>query len=153
MTLEPVRSPAAFLSLMLGPRPEAPFLRDYASWWETEGRPISDAVDRAGTPWLRMFDEFGHRVDEMLYTPDYRRMLEHGYRAGAVWRAFKERSMLPAYELGYITAFHDPGLYCPYTVSLSTAVVLEKYGDPALKARFLPQLLRQDDAVWQGGPG
>ena len=81
MMLEPVRSPAAFLNLMLGPRPEARFLRDYASWWETEGRPISDAVDRAGTPWLRMFDEFGNRIDEMLYPPDYRRMLEHGYRA------------------------------------------------------------------------
>lgn len=150
MMLEPVRSPAAFLNLMLGPRPEATFLRDYASWWETEGRPISDAVDRAGTPWLRMFDEFGNRIDEMLYPPDYRRMLEHGYRAGAVWRTFEERSMLPAYELGYITAFHDPGLYCPYTVSLSTAAVLEKYGDPTLRERFLPPLLRQDDAVWQG---
>ncbi|CAI8870012.1 acyl-CoA dehydrogenase family protein [Methylocaldum szegediense] len=150
MMLEPVRSPAAFLNLMLGPRPEATFLRDYASWWETEGRPISDAVDRAGTPWLRMFDEFGNRIDEMLYPPDYRRMLEHGYRAGAVWQAFEERSMLPAYELGYITAFHDPGLYCPYTVSLSTAAVLEKYGDSTLRERFLPLLLRQDDAVWQG---
>ena len=51
---------------------------------------------------------------------------------------------------GFITAFHDPGLYCPYTVSLATAVPLEKYGSEALKARFLPQLLQADDEVWQG---
>ncbi|MGH7456556.1 MAG: acyl-CoA dehydrogenase family protein, partial [bacterium] len=45
---------------------------------------------------------------------------------------------------------YDPGLYCPYTVSLSTAVPLEKYGSENLKARFLPQMLRKDETVWQG---
>jgi len=90
-----------------------------------------------GTPWLRMFDQFGQRIDEILYPPEYWKMLKHGYQAGAIWRAFEEQSMLPAYRLGYITAFYDPGLYCPYTVSLSTAVILEKYDNSALKERFL----------------
>jgi hypothetical protein len=30
---------------------------------------ISEAVDRAGTPWLRMFDQFGKRTDEILFRP------------------------------------------------------------------------------------
>ncbi|MGX2042081.1 acyl-CoA dehydrogenase family protein [Methylocaldum sp. MU1018] len=150
MISERLCSPAEFLNLMLGLSPQERLLRDYASWWEAEGRPISDAVDRTGTPWLRMFDGSGRRVDEILYPPEYWRMLKHGYRTGAVWRAFEERSMRPAYELGYVTAFHDPGLYCPYTVSLSTAAMLEKYGDATSKEHFLPPLLRQDEAVWQG---
>jgi len=35
-------------------------------------------------------------------------------------------------------------------VSLGTAVPLAKYGSAELQARFLPQLSRKDDSVWQG---
>src|SRR6202051_3654469 len=58
--------------------------------------------------------------------------------------------MIPPSLLLYPTAFYDPGLACPYTVSLSTAVPLSKYGGPELKARFLPSMLRRDDGIWQG---
>lgn len=150
MTPEISYSPVTFLNSMLAELPDEPALREYEAWWESEGQAISAATDRAGTPWLRMFDRFGKRVDEVLYSPDYRRMLIKGYQMGAVWRAFEGNSLVPSYLLGYVTSFYDPGLYCPYTVSLSTAVPLEKYGDDALKARFLPQLLRRDDGVWQG---
>jgi len=97
-----------------------------------------------------MFDRAGSRIDEICYPPGYWAMLRKGYREGIISRVFEQNSVLPFYRLGYITAFHDPGLYCPYTVSLATAVPLEKYGSEALKARFLPQLLRTDDEVWQG---
>ena len=148
--IETLHSPLAFLREVCGEIPHGEELRAYESWWESEGRAISDAVDRAGTPWLRMFDAVGARVDEILYGPDYWRMLREGYRAGVVWRAFEEKSLLPAYALLYLTSFNDPGLACPYTVSLSTAVPLSKYGDAALVERFLPRMLRRDDAVWQG---
>jgi alkylation response protein AidB-like acyl-CoA dehydrogenase len=134
------------------------WLREYEAWFEREGQGISDAVDRAGTPWLRMFDRWGERVDEILYPPEYWRMLKHGYRAGVLWRGFERNSernseqntLLPAYLLLYATGFYDPGLACPYTVSLSTICPLSKYGDAELKARFLPRMLQRDDSVWQG---
>jgi alkylation response protein AidB-like acyl-CoA dehydrogenase len=135
---------------MLGEVTHEGVLREYETWWENAGQAISHGVDRAGTPWLRMFDQFGKRVDEILYPPEYWQMLKHGYQAGVIWRAFEERSLLPSYLLGYVTSFYDPGLYCPYTVSLSTAVPLEKYGSENLKARFLPPMLRKDEVVWQG---
>src|SRR5260370_12297201 len=50
----------------------------------------------------------------------------------------------------YSISYHDPGICCPYTVSLGTAVPLAKYGSAELQARFLPQLSRKDDSVWQG---
>ena len=130
--------------------PLADWLHDYAAWWEKEGRDISDAVDRAGTPWLRMFDRSGTRVDEILYSPDYWRMLKRGYRAGPLWRLCEENTLLPAGLMIYVTSFHDPGLACPYTVSLGTLVPLLKYGDAALQQPFLPKLLQKDDSVWQG---
>lgn len=150
MEKERILSPTALLRSSLGPLPSADVLQDYERWWETEGRAISAAIDRLGTPWVRCFDRYGDRVDEILYPPDYRTLLLRGYRAGAVWQAFSEQHLLPCYLLGYITAFYDTGLYCPYTVSLATAVALFKYGDETLRERFLPRLLRQDETVWQG---
>ncbi len=125
-------------------------LQEYESWWQDGGYAISDAVDRSRTPWLRMFDTAGVRVDEILYSPEYWRMLKKGYGLGVVWRAFKDESLLPSLFLIYITSFYDCGLSCPYTVSLSTALPISKYGSPEIKDRFLPHLLREDDRAWQG---
>ena len=125
-------------------------LRMYEAWWEHEGQHISYAVDRAGTPHIRMFDRFGKRVDEILYITEYWRMLKEGYKAGIVWRVFEENSLLPFFLLDYITCFYDIGVSCPYTVSISTAVPLDKYGSDDVRERYLQPMLRRDDTVWQG---
>ncbi len=150
MSWEELRSPVSFLKQKLGAVSCEQTLRAYESWWECQGKPISEIIDRAGTPWLRMFDRFGRRVDEILLPPEYWQMLQRGYQTGIIWRVFEEQSLVSSYLLGYVTSFYDPGLYCPYTVSLATAVPLEKYGDDSVKARFLPELLKKDDSVWQG---
>jgi alkylation response protein AidB-like acyl-CoA dehydrogenase len=149
MSFDVLCSPVRFLQ-QVGICADQDWLREYEAWFEREGQEISDAVDRAGTPWLRMFDRWGARVDEILYPPEYWRMLKHGYRAGMLWRVFEQNSLVPAYLLLYATGFYDPGLACPYTVSLSTVSPLSKYGDAELKARFLPRMLQRDDSVWQG---
>jgi acyl-CoA dehydrogenase len=150
MRIDGIRSPCAWLGEMLGTTAYDSVLRDLEGWWEQEGRPISAAIDRLRTPWLRMFDAAGQRVDEILYPPEYWRMLKKGYRSGVIWRAFEDQSLVPSCLLIYLTSFYDCGLSCPYTVSLSTAMPLGKYGDPELKRRFLPNLLSRDDSVWQG---
>lgn len=150
MSFDMLLSPVKFLKKMLGAVPCEETLQAYEAYWEKEGKRISEATDRAGTPWLRMFDPFGERTDAVLFPPEYWKMLHRGYQAGVVWQAFEEKSLLSSYLLGYVTAFYDPGLYCPYTVSLSTAVPLEKYGAEELKARFLSPMLRRDETVWQG---
>lgn len=150
MNFETLRSPIAFLNEMLPKIPDQAALREYEVWWEREGRAISAATDRARTPWLRMFDLRGRRVDDIAYAPEYWHMLKQGYRAGVLWRSFADQSLLPAYLYIYVTGYYDPGLACPYTVSLSTAAPVAKYADDALKSRFLSQMLRRDDTVWQG---
>jgi len=150
MEFERLRSPTEFLKETLGDLPHADALREYERWWQKEGLAISEAIDRLGTPSLNMFDRFGKRIDEILYPPDYWQMLYEGYKRGIVSRVFEEGSLIPFYLFGYVTAFFDAGLYCPYTVSLATAVPLYKYGSDELKERFLSQLLRKDDKVWQG---
>ena len=150
MPFEILRLPSSFVRTLIGPNQYDSVLQDYEEWWKREGQAISDGVDRAGTPWIKMFDSAGKRVDEILYPPEYWRMLQQGYRTGVLWRAFQDRSLLPSFLLIYLTSFYDSGLSCPYTVSLSTALPLSKYGDAALKERFLRQLLRDDTKTWQG---
>ena len=145
-----LRSPSAFLLDGVPTLPHASDLKQFEQWFEREGQAVSDAVDRGGTPWLRMHDTAGRRHDQILFPPEYWKMLRQGYRSGVVWRAFERKTLIPAYAWIYVTAFFDPGLSCPYTVSLATAVPLSKYGDAALQRKFLEPMLRRDDNVWQG---
>src|SRR5258708_2033140 len=148
--LNALRSPLSFLQSRLQEIPHREVLEAEEAWWKSEGVAISDAIDRAGTPWLRMFDRLGKRVDEILYPREYQMILRRGYRAGVVWRALEEKTLLSTYLLMYTISFPDPGICCPYTVLLGTAVPLAKYGSAELQAPFLPQLWRKDDSVWQG---
>lgn len=143
-------SPTAFLRAQLGALAMDDTLRAFENFWNEQGQFISRAVDKAGTPHLKMFDRFGARVDEIEFAPEYWALLKRGYRDGVIWRIFDEQALLSSYQLGYVTSFYDPGLYCPYTVSMSTAVPLSKYGDAETREKFLPPLLRRDDSVWQG---
>jgi alkylation response protein AidB-like acyl-CoA dehydrogenase len=145
-----LRSPIPFLQSIHSDFHAPSWLQEYEAWWQTEGQNISDAVDRAGTPWLRMFDRSGHRVDEILYSPEYWRMLKHGCKIGTLWRSIEENTLLPTGLSIYLTSFYDPGLACPYTVSLGTLLPLMKYGDTELQRSLLPKLLQKDEAVWQG---
>src|SRR5712664_2620475 len=148
--LNALRSPLSFLQSTLQEIPHRDVLEAEENWWQSEGVAISNAIDRSGTPWLRMFDRLGKRVDEILYPREYQTILRRGDRSGVVWRALEEKSLLPTYSLIYNISFHDPGICCPYTVSLGAAVPLAKYGSAELQARFLPQLSRKDESVWQG---
>src|SRR6185436_10767787 len=117
---------------------EAIGLDEYLQWWRDQGLSLSQSVDRAGTPWLKRYDVQGNAVDQIVFSAEYRRLLCKGYEAGIVWRAFDTGSLMPFFSLGYVTAFHDSGLYCPYTLSMATALTLQKRGEPLIKARFLP---------------
>jgi len=143
-------SPARFLEGRLGRLRAPESLASYEAYFEERGKAVSEAVDRAGTPPLRMFDRFGNRIDEVVFPPDYRELVRKGYEAGIVFRAVEEGDLLASYQVGYVTAFYDAGLYCPHTVSLSTAIPLAKYGSADLRAKYLPKLLRHDASVWQG---
>lgn len=145
-----VRSPTQALQAWRGGSGPSAEVADYEAWMHAEGLAISRAIDARGTPALRMHDRWGQPEDCVLYPPEYRRLLARGYQAGVVAAAIDERSLLPGYQLGYVTSWFDPGLYCPYTVTLGTLVPLFKYAPDAVRERFLPALTRRDDAFWQG---
>jgi acyl-CoA dehydrogenase len=148
--LETLKSPTEWLLKHGKAGALADVLTAYEQWWQKEGAEISASVDRAGTPRVRQYDPFGNRVDEILMPAGYDRLVKKGYELGAVWRGFEGSGLADTFALGYITSFFDPGLYCPHTVSLSTAVPLSKYGEPDIREQYLPLMLCKDDGVWQG---
>ena len=133
-----LRSPLSFLQTKLQCIPHRNVLDAEEVWWKNEGVAISGAVDRAGTPWLRMFDRLGTRVDEILYPLEYQTILKRGYRSGVVWRALEEQSLIPTYLLMYTISFHDPGICCPYTVSLGRHYLLQNTAGPNCNFAFCP---------------
>lgn len=145
-----LQSPASLLDAWREGEGLSAELQRYEAWWRAEGEAASRAVDRQGTPPLQAHDRWGAPIDRVEYIPEYRRLLTRGYATGIVARAADERSLLPGYRLGHVTAYFDAGLYCPYTVSLGTLVPLLKYASPGLRERFLPALTRRDESVWQG---
>ena len=124
-------------------------LTDYFDWWCQEGRWLSHAIDRAGTPWIRMYDEVGNRIDRVEMPGGYEKLLRSGYRRGVIDQVFVAESIRPFFEIGYMTSFFDPGLYCPYTVTLATALMVDKYAPPSIRERYLPRL-RDREQPWQG---
>lgn len=144
-----IQSPLELLKVMLSQLEAPEALARYDQFWQAEGMAISTAVDRAGTPWIKKYDLHGQQIDEIVYPPEYYRMLLKGYTAGVVWRAFAN-NLRDAYQLGYLTAFYDTGLYCPYTVSLATAASVNKYATEPVRGMVMDALLREDEQVWQG---
>jgi len=125
------------------------YLQSYDGWWQQEGKAMSSAVDRHRTPWLKLYNTRGERIDEIGYPSDYWKMLRKGYDSGIIWRAFEENSLMPFFMIGYICCHYDPGLFCPYTVSMSTAAPLFKYGNDFIKKNLLRPMLAKTNA-WQG---
>ena len=143
-------SPAKFLRSFLDKQISKETLETYEAWWEEKGKDISTLIDREGTPWVKRYDRTGNRIDKILYPNEYRELVEKGYETGIIWKAFEEKSVIPHYLLGYICSYYDPGLYCPYTVTMSTAAPFYKYGSKEIKEKYFDNLVKRDASVWQG---
>lgn len=141
--------PVAFLAEEMGITPSERLLA-YQAWWETEGWPLALAIDREGTPHLRQFSAQGERIDEILYPPSYAYLLGAGYSAGILAEVAERHDLRLSYTLGFITSYYDPGLYCPYTVTLSTWAPLYKYFFGQRREEFLGLLSRREAPFGQG---
>jgi alkylation response protein AidB-like acyl-CoA dehydrogenase len=150
-----LHSPSSFLKKFLGKDEISRFLmveelEDYDMWWQEKGESFSESVDKSKTPWLKMYDESGKRIDKIEYISEYWELLYEGYKRGIVDKVFEKGSVKPFYYMLYIITFYDAGLGCPYTVSLSTAIPILKYADEKIKSELLPKMRKRGKDVWQG---
>ncbi|RFU63669.1 acyl-CoA dehydrogenase family protein [Bacillus sp. V59.32b] len=102
-------------------------------------------TDRDGQPKLIKYDAYGEDVSEVWVNAGYRKTVEETYNTGIVGYVHKEipelnkkGNYIYSYAQGYLLSQTEPGFYCPVTLTMATAYLLDEYADDELKKRFLP---------------
>ncbi len=123
-----------------------------------EGAKWAMEADR-NTPRLVTHDRTGARIDEIDYHHSYRQLQQLGYGGGIIAATYNpalaaERGNAPkalTFGLGYLFAQAEAGMYCPVCMTDGAAHLLNKYGTPELKERFIPRLAATEmDRVFTG---
>ncbi|WP_223703624.1 acyl-CoA dehydrogenase family protein [Sutcliffiella deserti] len=105
-------------------------------------------TDREGQPKLIKYNRLGEDISEVWVNEGYKKTVEETYKRGIVGYVHKEIPELGqrgnyvySYAQGYLLSQTEPGFYCPVTLSMATAYLLEHYADEKVKERFLPHVL------------
>ncbi len=111
-------------------------------------------------PVLHHRDKFGRDVQRIEFHPAYREMERIAYSVFGMHAMSHRDGVLGWHEPLPTVAKHaftylfnqaEFGLGCPINVTDSSILLLRRYGDEALKARYLPRMLTTDlDQLWQG---
>lgn len=105
-------------------------------------------TDREGQPQLVRYDKMGNEVSEIWVNEGYKKSVEETYNTGIVGYVHKEILALGtkgnyvySYALGYLLSHAEIGLYCPVTLTMATAYLLDHYASDELKGKYLPHVL------------
>lgn len=105
-------------------------------------------TDREGQPQLIKYNKLGEDISEIWVNDGYRKTVEQTYNTGIVGYVHKEIPALGvkgnyaySFAQGYLLSQAEPGFYCPVTLTMATAYLLDHYASDEVKARFLPHVL------------
>ena len=129
--------------------------REGAGWAEDRVRRFGVELGRADTirlgelanrhkPELRVFDRFGHRIDEVEFHPAYHQLMtlgiEHGMPSIA-WTATEPGGHVAHTAMEYMAFQIEPGVCCPLTMTYAAVPALR--AEPKLSAEWEPRILSQ----------
>ncbi|WP_141903866.1 acyl-CoA dehydrogenase family protein [Lysinibacillus sp. Y5S-8] len=104
-------------------------------------------TDRQGEPRLQRYNAYGEEVSEVWVNDGYKKTIEETYNTGIVGYVHKEIPQLGhkgnyvySFAQGYLLSHAEPGFYCPVTLTMATAYLLDHYADEDVKQRFLPHV-------------
>ncbi|KIV59310.1 isovaleryl-CoA dehydrogenase [Aneurinibacillus migulanus] len=105
-------------------------------------------TDREGQPRLIKYDKFGDDISEVWVNEGYRQTIAETYNRGIVGYVHKEIPELGrkggymySYAQGYLLSQAEPGFYCPVTLTMATAYLLDQYAEEGVKQKFLPHVV------------
>ncbi|WP_332649863.1 acyl-CoA dehydrogenase family protein [Lysinibacillus sp. 54212] len=115
-------------------------------------------TDREGEPRLQRYNAYGEEVSEVIVNEGYKRTVAETYATGIVGYVHKpipelnERgNYVYSFAQGYLLSQAEPGFYCPVTLSMATAYLIDHYGDEEVKKRFLPHVCATgDEELYEG---
>ncbi|MBO8155820.1 MAG: acyl-CoA dehydrogenase family protein [Bacillaceae bacterium] len=105
-------------------------------------------TDREGQPKLIKYNRFGDDVSEIWVNEGYKKTVEDTYNAGIVGYVHKpipelgrKGNYLYSYAQGYLLSQVEPGFYCPVTLTMAVAYLIDHFADNELRETFLPHVL------------
>lgn len=109
-------------------------------------------TDREGEPKLQRYDAYGEEVSRVIVNEGYLQTVKETYETGIVGYVHKEIPALHqkgnyvySFAQGYLLSQTEPGFYCPVTLTMATAFLLDQYASDELKQRFLPHVIATGD--------
>ncbi|WP_404469721.1 acyl-CoA dehydrogenase family protein [Sutcliffiella horikoshii] len=110
-------------------------------------------TDREGQPRLIKYNKMGDDVSEVWVNEGYKKTVTETYNRGIVGYVHKDipelgqkGNYLYSYAQGYVLSQTEPGFYCPVTLTMATAYLLEHYADEHVKGKFLPHVISTGEA-------
>ncbi|WP_175615383.1 acyl-CoA dehydrogenase family protein [Piscibacillus halophilus] len=105
-------------------------------------------TDREGQPKLIKYDKMGDDVSKVWVNEGYMQTVKETYNTGIVAYPHKEipelgqvGNYLYSYAQGYLLSQSEPGFYCPVTLTMATAYLIDHYADGELRDQFLPHVI------------
>ncbi|RPF50376.1 acyl-CoA dehydrogenase family protein [Aquisalibacillus elongatus] len=109
-------------------------------------------TDREGQPRLIKYNKMGEEINHIWVNEGYLKTVEETYNTGIVGYVHKDipelghkGNYMYSYAQGYLLSKSEPGFYCPVTLTMATAYLIDHYADEELKRRFLPHVLSTGD--------
>lgn len=105
-------------------------------------------TDREGQPRLIKYDAYGNDISHVWVNEGYKQTVKETYFKGIVGYIHKpipelgiKGNYIYSFAQGYLLSQTEAGFYCPVTLSMAAAFLVERYADEALKKKYLPHLL------------
>lgn len=115
-------------------------------------------TDRDGQPRLVRYNRRGEEISQIVKNEGYLKTVKEVYGAGIVGHLYREipelgrkAPYLYSYLQGYLLSESEPGFYCPVTLTLSAAHLIDRYGTPEQKETYLTGLTSLDEETLYEG--
>ncbi|NGQ97456.1 isovaleryl-CoA dehydrogenase [Brevibacillus sp. SYP-B805] len=115
-------------------------------------------TDREGKPRLRKYNRLGEDISEIITNDGYKQTAAEVYGAGIVHYLYhpvpevgEKAPYLYSYLMGYLVSQTEPGFYCPVTLTMSAAYLVDRFGSQELKERYGKGLTSKEyDSLYEG---
>ncbi|MGG1661916.1 acyl-CoA dehydrogenase family protein [Brevibacillus sp. NRS-1366] len=108
-------------------------------------------TDKEGKPRLRKYNRLGEDISEIVTNEGYKETVAHIYGAGIVSHLYHPVPELGetvpytnSFLMGYVVSQSEPGFYCPVTLTMSAAYLINRYGNEEQKKQYLMGLTTCD---------
>ncbi|MCK9905457.1 acyl-CoA dehydrogenase family protein, partial [Frankia sp. Cpl3] len=110
-------------------------------------------TDKEGKPRLQKYNRLGEDISEIVTNDGYKQTVADIYGAGIVHYLYQPVPELGrtvpymySYMMGYLVSQTEPGFYCPVTLTMSAAYLVDRYGSAEQKAAYLSGLASKEYA-------